>query len=306
MATKQIGKLKYNISKRGIAYKWGDGEIHRIAFQQPRKEPEDNYEAEQGYEPYDDGYDRPYDDGYQEGYDQDGYYEEGYDEQPYPAGFLFENDWVMWLALVVLPPLGIYILWKKQQFETHIRTGISAASAAWFILLLVLLFSGVFSGTDDIKHNQSDNIVQTTSTPAPTMRPTTAPTTAPTPTPAPTTRPDEGVTTGGTTTDTTGIGTANDPLVYADSLGQYYHKQSVCGTMSNGTPMVRSLAMHGRFSHLGPTRRPSSRDRDAVQHALERVGMAALADRDLRTLSGGQRQKAYLAMLIAQEAHHLL
>ena len=36
------------------------------------------------------------------------------------------------------------------------------------------------------------------------------------------------------------------------------------------------------------------------------TGMAPLAERELRTLSGGERQKAYLAMLIAQGAQHLL
>lgn len=77
---------------------------------------------------------------------------------------------------------------------------------------------------------------------------------------------------------------------------------------SRPVPMitVRSLVAHGRFPHLGMTRRLGPRDEEAVDRSLELVGLTALAGRDLRTLSGGQRQKAYIAMLIAQGAQHLL
>ena len=69
---------------------------------------------------------------------------------------------------------------------------------------------------------------------------------------------------------------------------------------------VRSLVENGRFPYLGLSRRLSPADRAAVDSALQMTGMAALAERELRTLSGGERQKAYLAMLIAQGAQHLL
>ena len=77
---------------------------------------------------------------------------------------------------------------------------------------------------------------------------------------------------------------------------------------SRPVPMitVRALVAHGRFPHLGMTRRLRARDKDAVAHALAVTGLGSVAGRDLRTLSGGQRQKAYLAMLIAQDAPHLL
>ena len=77
---------------------------------------------------------------------------------------------------------------------------------------------------------------------------------------------------------------------------------------SRPVPMitVRALVAHGRFPHLGMTRRLSARDEDAVAHALAVTGLSSVAERDLRTLSGGQRQKAYMAMLIAQDAPHLL
>lgn len=69
---------------------------------------------------------------------------------------------------------------------------------------------------------------------------------------------------------------------------------------------VRSLVENGRFPYLGLSRRLSVEDRTAVDSALRMTGMAALAERELRTLSGGERQKAYLTMLIAQGARHLL
>lgn len=77
---------------------------------------------------------------------------------------------------------------------------------------------------------------------------------------------------------------------------------------SRPTPMlsVRTLVLHGRFAHLSPSRRPSAQDEAAVDRALALTGMTGLQHRDVSTLSGGQRQKAYLAMAIAQEAQHIL
>ena len=69
---------------------------------------------------------------------------------------------------------------------------------------------------------------------------------------------------------------------------------------------VASLVAHGRFPHTGFSHRLSKADTAAVERALEATGLSAYARRDLRTLSGGERQKAYLAMLIAQEAQNVL
>ncbi len=62
---------------------------------------------------------------------------------------------------------------------------------------------------------------------------------------------------------------------------------------------VQSLVMLGRFAH-------GKGDREAVEQAMETVGIAYLRERDVRTLSGGQRQMAYLAMLLAQESPNVL
>ncbi|MBQ4089765.1 MAG: ABC transporter ATP-binding protein [Clostridia bacterium] len=69
---------------------------------------------------------------------------------------------------------------------------------------------------------------------------------------------------------------------------------------------VRTLVENGRYPHLSFTRKLGQTDKEAVEIALEATGMQSLAERELRTLSGGERQKAYVAMLIAQGAQQLL
>ena len=79
-------------------------------------------------------------------------------------------------------------------------------------------------------------------------------------------------------------------------------------------PQVRSvpaitagaLVAHGRFPHLGFSRRLRPEDRAAVQAAMEVTGVADWANRDLRALSGGERQRVYLAMALAQDTDLIL
>jgi manganese transport system ATP-binding protein len=69
---------------------------------------------------------------------------------------------------------------------------------------------------------------------------------------------------------------------------------------------VREVVMTGRYGHQGFTRRPRRADRLAVAEALERVGLAELAGRQIGRLSGGQRKRAFVARAMAQEAEVLL
>ncbi|MBR3719054.1 MAG: ABC transporter ATP-binding protein [Firmicutes bacterium] len=69
---------------------------------------------------------------------------------------------------------------------------------------------------------------------------------------------------------------------------------------------VRSLVMHGRFPYLSYPRRYRPQDHEIVRESLERVGLTDLADRKMEQLSGGQRQKAYLAMALAQDTDVIL
>jgi len=69
---------------------------------------------------------------------------------------------------------------------------------------------------------------------------------------------------------------------------------------------VRELVAMGRYPHLGPWRREGAADRTAVERALERCEVGALAERPLGTLSGGERQRARLARALAQEPETLV
>jgi len=64
---------------------------------------------------------------------------------------------------------------------------------------------------------------------------------------------------------------------------------------------VRELVAMGRYPHLGPLGAEGERDRQAVRHALERCDAAALADRAVTTLSGGEFQRVRIARALAQE-----
>jgi len=61
------------------------------------------------------------------------------------------------------------------------------------------------------------------------------------------------------------------------------------------------LAALARYPQLGPFGAPGAADRRAVTRALELAGVAALADRPLGQLSGGEFQRAVLARALAQE-----
>lgn len=65
---------------------------------------------------------------------------------------------------------------------------------------------------------------------------------------------------------------------------------------------VRELVEMGRTAHAGLFSAPSSADREAVQRALETLGIAALAERNVPRVSGGERQLALIARALATEA----
>ena len=69
---------------------------------------------------------------------------------------------------------------------------------------------------------------------------------------------------------------------------------------------VRDVVMMGRYGRQGFTRRVRPADRAAVAEALDRVGLADLADRQIGRLSGGQRKRVFVARGIAQDARVLL
>ncbi len=66
------------------------------------------------------------------------------------------------------------------------------------------------------------------------------------------------------------------------------------------------MVLHGRFPYLSYPRRYRREDHEMVKRALDWVGAADLASRPLPELSGGQRQKVYLAMALAQDTETVL
>lgn len=69
---------------------------------------------------------------------------------------------------------------------------------------------------------------------------------------------------------------------------------------------VRDVVMMGRTGKLGLLRRPSRKDWQIVEQALELVNLTPLARRQIGELSGGQQQRMFIARALAQEAELVL
>jgi len=69
---------------------------------------------------------------------------------------------------------------------------------------------------------------------------------------------------------------------------------------------VEDLVYHGRYPHRGFFDPPNDDDQRAVERALDLAGCDHLRDREVGSLSGGQKQLAWIAMALAQETDVLL
>lgn len=69
---------------------------------------------------------------------------------------------------------------------------------------------------------------------------------------------------------------------------------------------VRTLVEHGRFPYLGFSRKKTEKDMQIVEHALCFTHTASYADQSTDTLSGGIRQRVFLAMTLAQDCDYLV
>ena len=69
---------------------------------------------------------------------------------------------------------------------------------------------------------------------------------------------------------------------------------------------VREMTLMGRGPHKGLLERDSMHDASLVDGALDRVGMAELAEREFSSLSGGEKQRVLIARALAQEGHVLI
>lgn len=69
---------------------------------------------------------------------------------------------------------------------------------------------------------------------------------------------------------------------------------------------VLEMVTMGRTAHLGAFAQPGARDRELAQRALQRMGIAALAERSIAEVSGGERQLALIARALASEAQAIV
>ena len=69
---------------------------------------------------------------------------------------------------------------------------------------------------------------------------------------------------------------------------------------------VEQFVLHGRFPYLNYPRRYTELDRKITYSAMEHLHIDDYAEKTLSNLSGGQRQKAYIAMSLAQDTDYIL
>ena len=203
------------------------------------------YDEEDGYAPEDyedagedgDDFDEAYDD-YGDGYDDEEYddyegAEDGEDDgtprspsgAPLPPfllavadalDYINHNDWVLWALLVLLPPLGIYLVWKNRRFQKRGRIFLSVVSGLWLIALIVLIFNPFAPRSDTVFRQASGN--------APAEEEAAEEESAPTANPAVLLTDEE-------------VEDAN--AVYATQDDPFYHKQSDCRALAADQVAVR-------------------------------------------------------------------
>ena len=105
---------------------------------------DDRYEGGYRRSRYDDDY------GYDDDYDDDRDYAPEYDPRrdERPDGlmrFLDENDWPTWLLLVLLPPVGIWLLWRRRRYSTGVNIVLSVLSALWMAAVIYVLVNQLIS-----------------------------------------------------------------------------------------------------------------------------------------------------------------
>ncbi len=69
---------------------------------------------------------------------------------------------------------------------------------------------------------------------------------------------------------------------------------------------LREVVSLGRTARLGAFGMPRAADRQAIERALAQVGLLELADSRIDHVSGGERQRAVVAMALAQDSDVLL
>lgn len=69
---------------------------------------------------------------------------------------------------------------------------------------------------------------------------------------------------------------------------------------------VEQMVLHGRFAHLSYPRRYRKIDREIAENAMRTTGVFEYRLLDLKALSGGMRQNAYIAMALSSSTDYIL
>ncbi|MEK1895609.1 MAG: ATP-binding cassette domain-containing protein [Rhizobium sp.] len=77
-------------------------------------------------------------------------------------------------------------------------------------------------------------------------------------------------------------------------------------TPATDSMTVRELVALGRFPWHGTLGRFTGADQELVDEAIERTDLHRFADSSVANMSGGERQRAWIAMMLAQNAQCLL
>ena len=96
-----------------------------------------------------------------------------------------------------------------------------------------------------------------------------------------------------------------DGTPYREFSSKDFAKQVSLLPQSRNLPAVtvEELILRGRYPY---SRYPSNEDRSFVLQVLNQIGLSDFADRDVLTLSGGERQQVCLGLLLAQDTPYVL
>lgn len=76
--------------------------------------------------------------------------------------------------------------------------------------------------------------------------------------------------------------------------------------MNTSSISVSELVSHGRFPYMGFSRSLNDLDKEKINSAIFLTNLDSLRCKNIQKLSGGERRRAYIAMLLAQDTEYML